>query len=178
MVLSSIISDIRKARIGRKSRFFVPLAFNAPVRGVSVRILSYLLVCKNYNGVAARQCKKFDNTYNCFGVWQDRHLVCHCSYFRLFCNCWCYINLLLCVYHIMMSRSIYESRTLHAPWWWLSQLNTITQTSPMRLFIYVHIDCGHLRCKSNSLLWLQFQSIRPIVRCMVMFRFRYHITVP
>ena len=44
--LSCIVLEIKRD-IGRKSRFLIPLAFDAPIRGVPVGILPYRLVLKN-----------------------------------------------------------------------------------------------------------------------------------
>jgi len=50
MALSCTISAIKRD-IGQKLRFFIPLAFDAPVtRWVSVGILLYRLMYKNWNG--------------------------------------------------------------------------------------------------------------------------------
>ena len=54
MVLSRIISDIKR-RIGRKSRFFTPPAFAAPLRGGGYRqSIAILFAIENQNGVATR----------------------------------------------------------------------------------------------------------------------------
>jgi len=62
MALTCIVSEIKRD-IGQKSRFFIPPAFNAPVRRVPVGILSYRLVRKKYD-VATRWRKKSDYTFS------------------------------------------------------------------------------------------------------------------
>ena len=46
---------------GRKSQFFIPLAFDAPVRGAPVRVLPHRLVQKKIEW-----CKKFDDMFSRF----------------------------------------------------------------------------------------------------------------
>ena len=76
--LTITVSQIQRD-IGRKSSFFkYPLAFDAPVRGVPVRISPPRLVWKNKNGVATRRWKKIRRYIYSFWrnsrTWQkDRH---------------------------------------------------------------------------------------------------------
>ena len=61
--------------------FSYPLAFDAPIRGVPVGIAPPRLVWKNWNGLATRWWKNFEDIFIRFGatherVWQtDRHRV-------------------------------------------------------------------------------------------------------
>jgi len=62
-----------KPAIGSKSRFLpTPPAFDAPVRGVRVRILLCRLAWKNQNGVATRRWKNFDGMFIRFDMIHKR----------------------------------------------------------------------------------------------------------
>ena len=51
-----IVSFLRQSKITVENRnIFIPPAFITLVRGISVGVLSYTLVWKNYNGVATRR---------------------------------------------------------------------------------------------------------------------------
>jgi len=64
-IVSCIISEILVAT--RKSWIFhPPLAFDAPMKGVPIRILPYRLVCKNQNNVANQRHKKSEDMSNRF----------------------------------------------------------------------------------------------------------------
>ena len=66
-------SDLLERDIGRKSSFFsYPLAFDAPVRGVSVGIAPPRLAWKNYNGLATRRWKNFEYIFIRFGATHER----------------------------------------------------------------------------------------------------------
>jgi len=58
--ISCIISEIKRDT-GRKSRFFIPPAFDAPVRESPSEYCHNVCYEKNYNGVASRWWKKFDD---------------------------------------------------------------------------------------------------------------------
>jgi len=49
-----------------------PLAFDAPVKGVPVRMSAPLLGWKNYNGVATRWWKDFEDMFIRFDVIHER----------------------------------------------------------------------------------------------------------
>jgi len=62
-----------RARYLWKNRhFIIPLAFDAPVRGVLVGISAPPLVRKNYNGVATRWWKNFEDMFIRFDVIHER----------------------------------------------------------------------------------------------------------
>jgi len=70
--LTITVSQIERD-ISRKSSFFhTPLAFDAPVRGVSVRISPPRLVRKNKNGLATRWRKKFEDIFIRFSATHER----------------------------------------------------------------------------------------------------------
>ena len=62
-----------KAAIGSESRFLsTPPAFDAPVRGVPVKILLCRLAWKNYSGVATRRLKKVEDMFIRFDMIHER----------------------------------------------------------------------------------------------------------
>jgi len=62
-----------RARYLWKNRnFIISLAFDAPVRGVPVGMSAPLLVWKNYNGVATRWWKNFEDMFIRFDVINER----------------------------------------------------------------------------------------------------------
>ena len=72
MVLSRIISDIKR-RIGRKSRFFTPPAFAAPLRGGgTVKVLPYCLLLKTRMVWLPDGEKKFENMFSRFDTIHER----------------------------------------------------------------------------------------------------------
>jgi len=56
----------------KNRHFIIPLAFGAPVRGVPVGISAPPLGWKNYNGVATRWWKNFEDMFICFDVIHER----------------------------------------------------------------------------------------------------------
>ena len=52
--------------------FSYPLAFDAPVKGVSVGTSPSHLARKNWNGLATRWWKNFEDTFICFGATHER----------------------------------------------------------------------------------------------------------
>ena len=66
------VSEIER-NIGRKSSFFsYPLAFDAPVRGVTVGLALSRLAWKNENGLATRRWKNFEDIFIRFGATHER----------------------------------------------------------------------------------------------------------
>ena len=58
--LSCIIFEVKRVLVDNRDFSYTP-AFDAPVRDVSVGMLSYRLVRKDQNSVATRWCKKFED---------------------------------------------------------------------------------------------------------------------
>ena len=70
--LTITVTEIQRD-IGQKSSIFsYPLAFDAPVRGVSVGIAPPRLVRKNYNGLDTTWCKNFEDIFIRFGATHER----------------------------------------------------------------------------------------------------------
>ena len=66
--LTITVSEIERDICEKNRHFIIPLAFDAPVRGVPVGILPSRVVWKNYNGVATRRWKNFKDMYNRWGT--------------------------------------------------------------------------------------------------------------
>jgi len=66
MVLSCIISELKRHTGQKIAIFSYPLAFDARIRGVPVAVLPPRLVRKNYNGGAIQRRKNFDNMFSRF----------------------------------------------------------------------------------------------------------------
>ena len=70
--LSITVSEIQRDICEKNRHFIIPLAFDAPVRGVPVGIAPPRFVRKNENGLATTGLKNFEDTFIRFGATHER----------------------------------------------------------------------------------------------------------